>query len=111
MRLNVVTLPTASKAVVNGSGLVTFATVTETSGAASATVEFYDGHDTGGQFLGRQVIPQSTTVNLAAGGPMLVFRSGLYLNVVSGTFTGVVTVKLTDSDAEWAALVAALGNQ
>lgn len=76
--------------IISGDALGVYFNVTESSGAAPAQVEFFDGMDSKGTSLG--------VINLAAGtsvqdnwGPYGVYCTrGLFMNVNSGAVFGTV---------------------
>jgi hypothetical protein len=94
----------ASGKLVSGRGTVTWINVAETSGAAAAAVQLFDGSDTGGVPMGYFQLVEGTTLALSLGRGSLTFRRGLYVSVVSGTVKGGFAASLIPSDAEWAQL-------
>lgn len=85
----------------SGRGSVTLINFAETSAAAAAAVQLFDGQDTGGVPLPYIQIPSGTTQLCSIGRGQLTFTRGLYVNVVSGTVKGMVAALLIPSDAEW----------
>lgn len=96
----------ATGLLVSGRGSVTFINFAETSGAAAAAVELYDGTTTGGVYLCRVQMAANGTQLAGLGRGQLTFRRGIYASVVTGTIKGSIAALLTPSDPEWAALQA-----
>jgi hypothetical protein len=85
--------PVVSRLVDYSRGCVRRLSVRETTGAAGASFQVFDGSGIGGQLI--------DTVSLLAGQSTrdyyrcgeYPYETGLYINVVSGTFEGVVVLR------------------
>lgn len=98
----------ASGRLVSGRGSITVINFAETSGAAAAKLQLFDGQDANGVSLPYiSLVASGTRLDGFARG-QLTFSRGLYVNVISGTVSGMVAVELLPTDAEWAALEAVL---
>lgn len=90
---------TGSQKVLGGPGLLMGWSFLESTGAAGATVEVWDGGDTTGQLV--------TAISLVAGestrdwlaGDGILLQVGLFVNVISGSVRGALWVRLRDWDA------------
>lgn len=96
-----------SAKLVSGRGSVTFINFSETTAAAAAAVDLWDGSDTGGVYLGQIRLVEGTCLVSAPGPGRLVFTRGIYVHVLTGTLVGNIGVRLLPSDAEWQAAQAA----
>ena len=97
MRNSVITLPAASKVLLNTGGCLVVHTTRETSGTTAAVYRLWDGVNNAGQLLlpVSLVAAESTRDDFHA--HHLTFRTGLYFELVSGACEGSVAV-LTDHD-------------
>jgi hypothetical protein len=81
-----------------GAGRIVWLSLRETTGAAAAVVELYDGLNTTGVLLASVEIAQATSKEPTIQPKGLRFYNGLYVNVVSGTAKGAAVVVL---DEDW----------
>lgn len=83
----------ATQQLIAGPGAFAGWSIIETTGAQPATVELYDGFDTGAQlFMVFNVqVGASTQPSIMTDG--MPFTEGLFLNVVTGSIRGVVYVR------------------
>jgi hypothetical protein len=107
-QLTNLTVPSATGQLMTGRGLVMFANFAETTGAAAAACQLWDGVSTGGQLLMSCQLPEAQSKEIALGARALSYVNGLYYVKTSGTIAGNVAVRLCDSDAEWAEMLASL---
>jgi hypothetical protein len=84
----------------NTSGQVRRISVVETSGAAAALFYVYDGSGTDGQILDTVALSASQSTRDYYRCHEYPFHNGLFIDVVSGTFLGAVTVQHKRDD-EW----------
>lgn len=77
-----------------GQGSFSGWSVRETTGAAAASFELYDGGGVNGQLLATAVIASGTSDNHNGPAGGVEVESGLFLHVVSGTLKGVVYAKI-----------------
>lgn len=103
-----ITLPASSATLITGRGEITAYTIGENTAAAKATVRLFDGESTGGQLLAYLNLPSGTTAIGAVGPKALVFQHGVFFQLDSGAVTGVVSVRLRASEAEWRELIEVL---
>jgi hypothetical protein len=66
----------------------------EPSGAAAATVELYDGMDTGSQLLAVINLPVGGAAPTGVSHDGVEVREGMFLSVVTGSVRGVVWARL-----------------
>lgn len=66
----------------------------ETTGAAGAQVDLYDGADESGQYIGSVMLASGASDTQLPGQVPLQIRTGLYVKVVSGSVKGAVYVSL-----------------
>ena len=66
----------------------------ESTGAASATVDLFDGQGTGGQFICRVNLVASESVRESLPFPGVHCQTGVFVNVVAGAVLGSVWVVL-----------------
>lgn len=76
--------------VLQGAGRFCGWSLIETTGAATAVIELYDGMDTTGQLLAVADIVGSSPTQPQLDHEGVELRIGLFLNVISGTVRGVV---------------------
>lgn len=95
------TAQTPSKILYNGSGTVTTISVRESTGAAAAAFELYDGSNTTGYPIFECSLTQGLAQTSSFGSYGLEFNGGLYFNLVSGTIVGGVTWVLADDWDEY----------
>ena len=90
-------LPAASGVLVNYAGCLTVHSTRETSGTAAAVYRLWDGSTNEGTLL----LPVSLAISESTRDDFynhhIVFRTGLYYELVSGTIEGSVSV-LVDHD-------------
>jgi hypothetical protein len=79
-----------------GGGRIVWLTLRETTGAAAATVELYDGQNTTGVLIASIELPQGTSKEPTIQPKGLQFQNGLYCNVVAGTVKGAAVVVFDD---------------
>jgi len=60
----------------------------ETTGAAAALVELFDGSNTGGVMIATIGLAAGESIRDTVGGHLLVVRNGLFVSVPSGIVTG-----------------------
>lgn len=65
----------------------------ETTGAAVATVDLYDGGDATGQFIARVNLNPGQCVQEALPVPGVYLTRGLFVNVIAGSVAGAVWVR------------------
>jgi hypothetical protein len=75
--------------VVTGDYLLAGWAIVETTGAAAAQVELYDGQNNGGVLVGVLNLAQGTSGTAFFGGHLLHLNNGLFVNVVAGSVKGV----------------------
>lgn len=76
------------------SGFLLGWSVRETSGAAAAVVVLHDGTDKSGQMLANIALASAGADHESLAPPGVLFRAGLYAEVVSGAANGVAWVVL-----------------
>ena len=74
-----------------GNMIVAGFTLAETSGAAPASVEFWDGSAAGSIFLGRRNLLASESITDEL--PRVRCRTGVFVNVLAGAITGALYVE------------------
>ena len=79
-----------------GAGRIVWLSLRETTGAAAAIVELYDGLSTTGILLASIELPQATSKEPTIQPKGLQFQNGLYCNVVSGTVKGAAVAVLAE---------------
>lgn len=72
------------------SGYIVGWTARETSGSSAAVANLWDGESTSGQLVAAIGLVAGGTSNLTMPAPGWTVESGLYLDVASGAFDGVV---------------------
>jgi hypothetical protein len=78
----------ATGQVTGGEAMIVGWSFRETTGTVAATIEIFDGGDAGGQLVASiSLAPGQSVRDLTGVIPVLV-RSGLFLNLVSGTIRG-----------------------
>jgi hypothetical protein len=89
-----VTIPatTGTLQVINGSGTLLQLVMEETTGSATARFELWDGRNTGGEYLGPWTLSAGQSFDNAYPPHGIVFRSGLFLNVTSGSVAGAAHI-------------------
>ncbi len=94
MRPHTLNLPSASKQLVNNSGCLTVHATRETTGTTAAVYRFWDGSGANGTLI----MPVSLTAGESTRDDFhehhIVFRTGLYYELVSGTLEGSVSLLL-----------------
>lgn len=78
--------------VVAGECLLSGFTFAETTGAAAATVDLFDGGGTGGQFIARIALTPGQSQRDLLPWPGVHCEVGLFVNVVAGTVLGAAWV-------------------
>lgn len=90
--------PFVSKQLDNSAGRIVAWSFRETSGAASATIELYDGSSPAGVLLATLTLTQAQSQQDWFGHHGIPYRGGLYLSVVAGTVKGQIHSVL---ESEW----------
>lgn len=90
-----ITIPvtTADIPLYNLQGYVCRVSFRETTGTASAVFNIYDGSGTTGQLIACFQLPAGQSANFRYNPYDLPFDGGLYLNMVSGSIQGAVTIQ------------------
>ncbi len=84
---------------VQSAGLIAVAvelcgwSVKETTGTATAALQFYNGDSNGGEIVGEQVLAAGASATVGPAPDGVLCSRGLYLLVVSGSVTGSVWVR------------------
>lgn len=81
---------TASRLLAQGRWIVYGWSFRETTGAAAAIWELYDGYDDTGELVASTGLAQATSDSQALMDVGVLMERGVYLNVVSGSITGSV---------------------
>lgn len=81
-------LGVAGKSIVTGDVYLAGWSIRETTGAAIATVQLFDGNDAGGVPVAEIGIAAGLSSNHSFGGHLLVCRNGLFVNVLAGAIAG-----------------------
>jgi hypothetical protein len=76
------------------AGLMVGWCMRETTGAAGAVVELYDGHDTTGAFVGTVGLGNGTSSTYTAFDDGIEITVGLYAHVVTGTADVIVYYRI-----------------
>jgi hypothetical protein len=84
----------AAGQIVSGHAVLGGFSFTESSGAAPATIELFDGFTTGSQRLFRRTLDPGQSFSDWPSGPGVHCRRGIFLNVIAGTIVGTVYVAL-----------------
>jgi hypothetical protein len=84
----------ASVQLFTGGGQILYWNAFETTGTAAATVTFWDGTSTGGQYLGTVHLATGTTDTETFNELGLPVERGLYVQVVSGSVRVAVNAVL-----------------
>jgi hypothetical protein len=90
--------PAVSGQLDNSRGRVTWWAFRETTGIAGAAFRLWDGTNNGGRLMAPFGLNIGESVREWPGLHSLYYETGLYLEVISGTFEGVVQVISWD---EW----------
>ena len=77
----------ASQQFITDVGLLIFADANETSGSAAFLAYLHDGTDTTGEIIAALGAPANSGDVVSPGYPGVLFRNGVYIERVSGTFT------------------------
>ena len=86
-----VSIPTGQSGVVLGGPALLFGwSLRESTGAAPAQLDVYDGADQTGQLVATITLTAGQSTRDWLGLPGLYCRRGLYVNAVSGSVTGVL---------------------
>lgn len=85
---------TGSQVPYGGNGLVMGWSLLETTGAAAAVVELYDGQDAGGQLVAAISLSPGQSTRDWLGPSGIETDIGLFVRVVSGTVRGAVWVRM-----------------
>jgi len=93
----------------NRSGRVTWWGFRETSGVAGAAFRLWDGSSNNGRLLAPFALNTGESVREWPGPHSLDFETGLYLEVLSGTFEGVVQVLSDDNGTDYGIPVVLVG--
>lgn len=91
------TLPSASGQLLNTGGCLTVHSTRETTGSNTAVYRLWDGSNNAGQLLLTVSLGQSESTRDDFRDHHLVFKTGLYYELVSGTVEGAVGVLLNHS--------------
>lgn len=95
--------------LVNGGGVIVGWSFQESTNAAAATLELYDGTGTGGNLLSPITLVTNESTRDLIGGDGLQFRNGVFFHAVSGSVKGAVWV-VTAARYDEARLLAGWGN-
>ena len=89
-----VTIPvtTGTFLIISGCGTLLQLIMTETTGSAGAAFDLYDGTTAGGEQLGPYTLSSGQSFDSSYPPHGLVLRSGLFLNVTSGSVRGVAHI-------------------
>lgn len=79
-------------ALYSGNGRIIYRSFRETTGAAAAQVDIYDGSNDTGPLIDQDYIAQSTVVRQHFLPHGLEFHNGLFIDVDSGTLTGSIVI-------------------
>lgn len=71
----------------------------ETTGAATAAFELYDGNDVTGQSLAPVTLQANESIRDWFGATGIICERGLFINVTSGSVRGTLFMKLLQPDA------------
>lgn len=83
----------------------------ETSGASTATFRLWDGSNNGGAMVAPFTLQPNESVREFPGFHSLPYRVGLFLEILSGTIEGQVTVvPWSERDGEWGVPVIVVGS-
>ncbi len=95
--------------LVQGSGCATYSSAFETTGAAAGTVAVYDGGSKNGQLLMYYTLSSGQSTSEEWGPHWLPFEEGLYVETVTGSVAGTLSLWLDHlcetwlTEAHWAA--------
>lgn len=92
-----VTTGPGSRQLEQGPGRLCGWSLLETSGAAAVIAELYDGMDVSAQLLAVIAVPAGSSTPFSMDGVGVEFRSGLFLNVISGSVRGAVWARVRDA--------------
>lgn len=81
---------TAGKELVTREGIYLGHAVKETTDTANAAIDFYDGRDDTGQLVDTVNLIQNESARDWYGLPGVVITNGVFVNVTTGTVSGVV---------------------
>ena len=99
----------ASGVIDNAGGIIRWYAFRETSGVNPAIFDFYDGSGAGGQLL----LPFSLAAGQSArdfvGSHLVPYYVGLYINVISGTFSAVMQGDDMPNYGVWVSPVTIIG--
>jgi len=100
MRSMTLNLPGASGQLVNTGGCLTIHATRETTGSAAAVYRLWDGSSATGTLLLPVSLTSSESTRDDFRNHHLMFRTGLYFELVSGAIEGEVSV-LVEHDCAW----------
>lgn len=105
-------LPSTSRQLVNTSGCLTVHATRETSGSSSAVYRLWDGSSAAGTLILPVALAASESTRDDFREHHLVFKTGLYVELVSGTIEGSISV-LVEHECErmYHAILAQIMNQ
>jgi hypothetical protein len=92
---------TTDVALVGGASVLTFYGFTETTGAAAAEVQLFDGSGTNGALIVDVALLQGESTRDLIPAPGLMVSVGLFLHVVSGSVQGSVWTVPGDLVDDW----------
>jgi hypothetical protein len=92
MRPETINFPAAGGRLLNTGGCVTFITSHETTGTAGAEIRLWDGSTNAGTLVAVISLNAGESTRDDITEHHLTFRTGLYLEVVSGAIEGSVSV-------------------
>lgn len=87
--------------LVGGSGCITWHSLSETTGIASAAYDLYDGPPAAGQVLMSVTLSAGQSTRDYIGLHALPVVGGLFLAVTSGTVAGVIGAWMDHDCAQW----------
>lgn len=87
--------------LIAGAGCVTYNAAYETTGAASATVAFYDGDSANGLLLAYYTLSSGQSTSESQPLHTLVYERGLYVVTVAGTAAGTAGVWADHHCLKW----------
>jgi len=83
---------TSTAQLYTGFGTILFLIMEETTGSAAARFELWDGAGTSGEYIGPWTLASGQSFDNAYPSHGIPFRSGIYLNVTSGSVAGSIVI-------------------